>query len=82
MSTLQHAGNDGRFARRYEYDDCVVIAVDMGVADDAVTVDVVGTTAIVVVETGESVSESELQLPGTDPTVTTNNGILTITVEK
>jgi HSP20 family molecular chaperone IbpA len=82
MSPLQHAGSDERFARRYEYDDSVVLAVDLGVADDAIDVDVVDTTAIVVVETDGAVSESEIELPGTDPVVTTNNGILTITIEK
>ncbi|QCJ46568.1 MULTISPECIES: DUF7127 family protein [Haloprofundus] len=83
MSVQQSAGGE-RFIRRYEYDDSWVIAAELGVADDAVDVDVVGTTAIVVVDHGDRVSETEFEfeLPGTDATVETNNGVLTITVSK
>jgi HSP20 family molecular chaperone IbpA len=81
MSVQQYAG-DERFVRQYEYDDRYVLAADLNVADGDVEVDVVGTTAIVVVETGDRVTESEFELPGTDPTVATNNGVLTITVPK
>ena len=56
MSTQQFAGANDRFLRRYEYDDSWVVAADLGVADDAVDVDVVGTTAIVVVATGDVVA--------------------------
>lgn len=86
MSQQQHAGGDERFVRRYEYDDSVVVAVDFGVADDEVDVDVVGSTAIVVVDAGDSVTETEFELPGTgrdtEPVVATHNGVLTITVPK
>jgi HSP20 family molecular chaperone IbpA len=88
MSQQLHAGGDERFVRRYEYDDSVVVAVDFGVADDAVDVDVVGSTAIVVVDTGDRVTETEFELPGTDTdtdtdtVVATHNGVLTITVPK
>ncbi|KTG08678.1 hypothetical protein AUR64_18605 [Haloprofundus marisrubri] len=83
MSVQQSAGGE-RFIRRYEYDDSWVIAAELGVADDAVDVDVVGTTAIVVVDHGDQMSETEFEfeLPGADATVETNNGVLTITVAK
>jgi HSP20 family molecular chaperone IbpA len=82
MSTQQFAGANDRFLRRYEYDDSWVIAADIGVDDDAVDVDVVGTTAIVVVDTGDGVAETEFELPGPDATVTVQNGVLTITGDK
>jgi HSP20 family molecular chaperone IbpA len=82
MSTKQFAGADDRFLRRYEYDDSWVIAADLGVADEDVDVDVVGTTAIVVVDAGDRVAETEFELPGTDADVSVQNGVLTITVEK
>ncbi|WP_049986955.1 Hsp20/alpha crystallin family protein [Halobellus rufus] len=82
MSIKQQAGGDERMVRRYEYEDSWVLAADVGVADEDLDVDVVGTTAIVVAETGGDVSETEFELPGSDASVATNNGILTITVEK
>ncbi|WP_152041851.1 DUF7127 family protein [Salinigranum salinum] len=82
MSTQQFAGANDRFLRRYEYDDSWVIAADVGVSGDDVDVDVVGTTAIVVVDAGDRVSETEFELPGTDADVAVQNGILTITVPK
>jgi len=45
-------------------------------------VDVVGSTAILVIDHGDRLSEVEFELPGTDPEVTTNNGVLTVTVDK
>lgn len=81
MNYTQTAGQDDRFVRRYEYDDHATLAVDL--PDEAeIDVDVVGSTAIVVIDHGEKVQETEFELPGTDPDVTTNNGILTITVDK
>jgi HSP20 family molecular chaperone IbpA len=82
MSTHQFARRDDRFLRRYEYDDSWVVAGDLGVTDDAVSVDVVGTTAIVVIDDGETVSETEFELPGPDAAVSLNNGVLTVTVQK
>ncbi|WP_336025117.1 Hsp20/alpha crystallin family protein [Halobellus salinisoli] len=82
MSIKQLAGGDERIVRRYEYEDSWVLAADVGVADEDLDVDIVGTTAIVVAETGEEVSEAEFELPGSDASVATNNGVLTITVEK
>jgi len=82
MRSKQLAGNDERIVRRYEYEDSWVLAADVGVDDDDLDVDVVGTTAIVVAETDGDVSEAEFELPGSDASVATNNGVLTITVEK
>ena len=82
MSVQQFAGANDRFLRRYEYDDSWVIAADLGVSGEDVDVDVVGTTAIVVVDAGDRVSETEFELPGTDADVSVQNGILTITIAK
>jgi len=82
MSVQQFAGSNDRFLRRYEYDDSWVIAADLGVADDDVDVDIVGTTAIVVIDAGDQVAETEFELPGTDADVAVQNGVLTITIAK
>ena len=82
MSIKQLAGNDERIVRRYEYEDSWVLAAEIGVDDEDLDVDIVGTTAIVVVETDGDVSEAEFELPGSDASVATKNGVLTITVEK
>ena len=82
MSTQQFAGANDRFLRRYEYDDSWIVAADLGVPDDAIDVDVVGTTAIVVIDTGDRVAETEFELPGTDADVAVQNGVMIITVTK
>jgi len=82
MSYQQSTGRDERFLRRYEYDDSWVIAAELGANDEDIDVDVVGRTAILVVESGDRVTETEFELPGEDATVSVNNGVLTITVEK
>ncbi|MFC4357110.1 Hsp20/alpha crystallin family protein [Halobium salinum] len=80
MSLQQFANPDERFLRRYEYDDQWVVAGDLGVADDRVDVDVVGSTAIVVVEReDEAEAEFEFELPGAEAEVLMRNGVLTIT---
>jgi HSP20 family molecular chaperone IbpA len=82
MSTQQFAGGNERFVRRYEYDDSWVIAADVGLREEDVDVDVVGRTAIVVAESGDRITETELELPGEDAAVEMKNGVLTITVQK
>jgi HSP20 family molecular chaperone IbpA len=82
MSNHQFASRDDRFLRRYEYDDSWVVAADLGVSDEAVDVDVVGSTAIVVVDHGNRVSETEFELPGDDAEAFIRNGVLTITIQK
>jgi HSP20 family molecular chaperone IbpA len=80
MSKQQFTDRDERFIRRYQYGDDWVVAVDVGASDDAVDVDVdvVGTTAIVVVANEEGVSELEFELPDDASSITTNNGVLII----
>lgn len=82
MVRQQYAGEDERFVRRYDYEDEWVIAADVGVGDDLLNVDIVGETAIVVVDHGDRVSEAELDLPGPDADVAVNNGVLSIRVSK
>jgi hypothetical protein len=82
MRHHQIAGENDRFVRRYEYDDGWVIAADLDVSDEAVDVDVVGRTAILVVESADRVSETEFELPGPDGSVTVNNGIVSVRGER
>ena len=82
MSVQQFAGANDRFLRRYEYDDSWVIAADIGASAEDVDVDIVGTTAIVVVDAGDRVRETEFELPGPDADVAVQNGVLTVTVAK
>jgi len=59
--------------RRFEYDDSVVLAADVGVADDT-SVDIVDDTVILVAG-GE---QYEQPLPDRDARAFINNGVLTI----
>lgn len=61
--------------RRYEYDDAVVFAGDLGRGSGA-TVDVVGDTAVVAVDD----DEYDLDLPAGDALAFIHNGVLTIEV--
>ncbi|AXG07471.1 Hsp20/alpha crystallin family protein [Haloplanus rubicundus] len=75
MVRQQYAGEDERFVRRYDYDDEWVIAADVGVGDDRLSVDVVGETAIVLVDEETAM---EFDLPGSVESVDTNNGVLVV----
>ncbi|KAB1194849.1 Hsp20/alpha crystallin family protein [Haloferax sp. MBLA0076] len=79
----QFAGGNERFIRRYEYEDSWVIAADIGLSEDEIDVDIVGSTAIVVADTGDHVTETEFELPASgDVDVDVRNGVLTITIQK
>ena len=82
MTQSQTAGHDDRFVRRYEYDDHWLLAVDLPVGDEQVDVDLVGSTAILVIDHGDRLSEAEFDLPGTEASFEMHNGVLTITVDK
>jgi hypothetical protein len=75
MVRQQYAGEDERFVRRYDYDDEWVIAADVGVGDDRLRVDIVGKTAIVLVDEETAL---EFDLPGSVESVDTNNGVLVV----
>lgn len=70
-----------RFVRRYDYGDGTVIAADLNAADDEVTVDTVGGTAIVVIAREDGDEEFEFDLPGPAGNVDFENGVLTIEVQ-
>ncbi|WP_396612201.1 Hsp20/alpha crystallin family protein [Haloferax sp. S1W] len=82
MSMQQFAGGNERFLRRYEYDDSWVIAADVGLPEDDIDVDIIGSTAIVIADTGSRVAETEFELPAGDAHVDVQNGVLTITIQK
>jgi hypothetical protein len=75
MVRQQYAGEDERFVRRYDYDDEWVIAADLGVDGARLDVDVVGETAIVLVDEETAM---EFDLPGAVESVDTNNGVLVV----
>ncbi|SEO71239.1 hypothetical protein SAMN04487948_104312 [Halogranum amylolyticum] len=82
MSQQLFEGRDDRFLRRYDYDDRWVVAADLRVPDESVDVDVVGQTAIIVVDTGDQLFETEFELPTSDAEVFMKNGVVTITGAK
>ena len=82
MNISQEAGSDGRIVRRYEYDDSWVLAADIGASAGDVDVDIVGTTAIVVADDGDEVTETEFELPGRDATAEVSNGVVTFEVDR
>jgi hypothetical protein len=82
MSQQLFEGRDDRFLRRYDYDDHWVVAADLRVSDDVVDVDIVGQTAIVVVDTGDQTFETEFELPSPDAEVFMKNGVVTISGAK
>ncbi|WP_336037833.1 DUF7127 family protein [Halobacterium yunchengense] len=70
-------------ARRVEYDDATVVVADLGVSDDAVDVDVVGDTVILVVDAGGELAQHEFEVPaGTVSKALINNGVVTVEVER
>ncbi len=77
MRLTQSAGGD-TLLRQYDYEDRWVVAADVGVDDEAISVDTVGDTAIVVIEGHDEPVESEFDLPGSADTVSVSNGVLTI----
>ena len=68
----------GALVRRYKYEDGWIVAADVGVDDEAIDVDTVGETAILVVTRGEESAESEFDLPGPATDVTVKNGVVTV----
>lgn len=83
MTTHQRSISEEEFGRVYEYDDSLVVALDLTDAEGEVAVDVVGETAIVVIEGADGTSaETEFELPGEARESSVNNGVLTIEVEQ
>lgn len=83
MTTHQRSISEEQFGRVYEYEDNLVVALDIADAGGEVAVDTVGETAIVVVEAVDgSSNETEFELPGAAQETTVNNGVLTIEVAR
>ena len=76
MNTNQQLVGDAP-VRRFEYEDSLVLAADLGVED--ASVDVVGDTVIVV----RGDDQYELTVPeGDETTAVVNNGVLTVEVSR
>lgn len=69
-------------ARRYDYPNATIVAIDSGAIDGDVSVDIVDSTAILVVDTDTTTTQRELELPDGDATILNNNGVLTIEVKE
>jgi hypothetical protein len=70
---------------RYTYDQEWIVAVDLGmfdVSDEAVTIDVVDETAIIVTDPPDGPAEFGVALPNTTGTAQVNNRVLTITSDR
>ncbi|OAQ54021.1 hypothetical protein HTG_00405 [Natrinema mahii] len=80
MTLDQFTREEGQVARRYEYDDATVMAVDFGTGVEDVSVDVVDDTVIVVLAD----DQYEVELPATaeDAHTFMKNGVLTIELEE
>ncbi|EMA07554.1 hypothetical protein SAMN05443574_106252 [Haloarcula vallismortis] len=64
-----------------DHDDSWTVAVDLGslqVSDDHVTVDVIGTEAIVAVDAPHLQTEFDIELPAAGAVQTLRNGVLTL----
>ncbi|OLZ40837.1 hypothetical protein A6E15_07460 [Natrinema saccharevitans] len=98
MTLDQFTREEGQLARRYEYDDATVMAVDFGTGVEDVSVDVVDDTVIVVLDSAERSSadhssgdapledddqyEVELPTAAGDAHTFIKNGVLTIELEE
>lgn len=82
MSLKQFIGDgDERIARRYRYDDELVIVADLGVPDDATTIEVLDDVVLIVIEKEDETAQAEIQLPENgDAQAFINNGVVTIEV--
>lgn len=80
MNSSQPAGQ-ATLARRYDYPERTVLAMDLQVPEESLHVDVVDGTAIVVVETEDGPRTEEFEVPEGDPDVFMNNGVLTIVID-
>ena len=72
--SLQNVDRTGAVVRTLDYEDGSVIAIDFGHAGEDLSVDVLGSTAIVVTDD----EQFEFELPPEASDVSVRNGVLTI----
>ncbi|WP_222918668.1 Hsp20/alpha crystallin family protein [Natrinema sp. SYSU A 869] len=80
MTPEQFTPEEGQVARRYEYDDSTVMAVDFGTEEADASVDIVDGTVIVVI--ADDQYEIELPADTENPHTFIKNGVLTIELEE
>ncbi|MDS0474923.1 Hsp20/alpha crystallin family protein [Natrinema sp. 1APR25-10V2] len=80
MTLEQFTREEGQLARRYDYDDSTVLAVDFGTDEADASVDFVDDTVIVVVDD----EQYEIDLPAEvgDAHTFIKNGVLTVELEE
>ncbi|MFC4438345.1 MULTISPECIES: DUF7127 family protein [Natrialbaceae] len=79
MTLEQFTQSDGQIARRYDYEDESVLAVDFGSADADATSDLADGTVIVVID--DEQYEFDLPEGAADAHTFIRNGILTVELE-
>ncbi|MFC7165479.1 DUF7127 family protein [Halospeciosus flavus] len=80
-STRKLEQADG-LVRRYDYDDVSMVVADTGFPEDALSVDVVDGTAILVVEGEDGSEQYELDVPSGEAEAFINNGVVTVEVKR
>ncbi|MGQ3413335.1 Hsp20/alpha crystallin family protein [Natrinema versiforme] len=80
MTLEQFTREEGQVARRYEYEDGTVMAVDFGTEETDASVDVVDGTVIVVL--ADDQYEIELPENADDAHTFMKNGVLTVELEE
>ncbi|AFO56326.1 MULTISPECIES: hypothetical protein [Natrinema] len=80
MTLDQFTPEEGQVARRYDYDDGTVMAVDFGTEQADASVDIVDGTVIVVL--ADDQYEIELPADATNPHTFMKNGVLTVELEE
>lgn len=78
MIAPNQSSKEEPFIRRYEYENHTLLVADFG-PESTPKVDVVGDTAIIVIDA----HQHELDLPSKmkDTTITTNNGVVTLRID-
>ena len=79
MTLDQLTGEEGALVRHYDYDDEGVLVVDLGTSVTDASVDVVGDTAMVVVDGVQH--DFEIPAAADDAHTFIKNGVLTIELE-
>ncbi|WP_408958135.1 Hsp20/alpha crystallin family protein [Natrinema sp. 74] len=80
MTLEQFTREEGQLARRYDYDDGTVLAVDFGTDGADASVDFVDDTVIVVVD--DEQYEIDLPVAVDDAHTFIKNGVLTVELEE
>ncbi|AKH97914.1 DUF7127 family protein [Halanaeroarchaeum sulfurireducens] len=82
MESAPHQARDEVLYRQYDYGDETVFVADLGASGMNASVDVIGGTAIVVLDTPEGSEQYEFDVPAGDAHTFISNGVLTVEVSE